>query len=114
MLGSVFKPLIWDTCTIPTSTYTPTFQLDRRIKMPATKEKQPTIYQLASESAKYLQSVVPEELRAPRVGIICGSGLGGLVETLEAAPQIAIPYSDIPEFPQSTGNSPINIYSKTC
>lgn len=67
--------------------------------MPATK---PTTFQLVTQSATYIQSIVPEELRNPKVGIICGSGLGGLVDTLEAAPQIAIPYSDIPEFPHST------------
>jgi hypothetical protein len=78
--------------------------------MPSTQARETTIFQLATEAASYIQSVVPEGLRAPRVGIICGSGLGGLVNTLEVAPQIAIPYSNIPEFPQSTGSSPSNFY----
>ena len=36
----------------------------------------------------------------PTVGIILGSGLGGLVDIIEAA--TAIPYGDIPNFPTST------------
>jgi purine-nucleoside phosphorylase len=35
----------------------------------------------------------------PRVGIICGSGLGHLAETVENAEKI--PYEDIPNFPVS-------------
>lgn len=37
---------------------------------------------------------------APRVGIILGSGLGGFASQVEDA--IAIPYAEIPHFPQST------------
>lgn len=37
----------------------------------------------------------------PQVGIVCGSGLGGLAEMLKD--QLVINYSDIPNFPQSTG-----------
>lgn len=36
----------------------------------------------------------------PRVGIILGTGLGGLAEDIKA--DAAIPYGDIPHFPQST------------
>jgi purine-nucleoside phosphorylase len=36
----------------------------------------------------------------PRIGMILGSGLGGLVDDLEDAD--FIPYTDIPEFPRST------------
>uniref|UniRef100_A0A3P9IMU5 Purine nucleoside phosphorylase n=1 Tax=Oryzias latipes TaxID=8090 RepID=A0A3P9IMU5_ORYLA len=36
----------------------------------------------------------------PRVGIVCGSGLGGLAEILKD--QVAFNYKDIPNFPQST------------
>uniref|UniRef100_H2LWB8 Purine nucleoside phosphorylase n=1 Tax=Oryzias latipes TaxID=8090 RepID=H2LWB8_ORYLA len=36
----------------------------------------------------------------PRVGIVCGSGLGGLAEMLKD--QVAFNYKDIPNFPQST------------
>lgn len=37
----------------------------------------------------------------PTVGIVCGSGLGGLAETIKD-PQV-FNYSDIPNFPRSTG-----------
>lgn len=37
----------------------------------------------------------------PIVAIVCGSGLGGLAEILKD-PQV-FSYSDIPNFPQSTG-----------
>ena len=37
----------------------------------------------------------------PKIGIVCGSGLGGLGDRLEKAE--IIPYSTIPNFPQSTG-----------
>lgn len=36
----------------------------------------------------------------PKIGIVCGSGLGGLGDRLEKAE--IIPYSTIPDFPQST------------
>lgn len=37
----------------------------------------------------------------PTVGIVCGSGLGGLADLLKD--QVAFNYKDIPNFPQSTG-----------
>lgn len=39
----------------------------------------------------------------PTVGIVCGSGLGGLADLLKD--QVAFNYKDIPNFPQSTGES---------
>jgi len=38
--------------------------------------------------------------RAPRLGIVLGSGLGGLADLLDDA--VAIPYAEIPGFPTST------------
>lgn len=38
----------------------------------------------------------------PRIGIVCGSGLGGLANLLKD--QVVFNYRDIPNFPQSTGN----------
>ena len=38
--------------------------------------------------------------RSPRLGIVLGSGLGGLADLLEDA--VAIPYAEIPGFPTST------------
>lgn len=37
----------------------------------------------------------------PLVAIVCGSGLGKIADMV--TDQIVVPYSDIPEFPQSTG-----------
>lgn len=49
------------------------------------------------ETAKFLQSKTNIK---PEIGIILGSGLGGLVNKIENS--IGIPYSDIPHFPVST------------
>uniref|UniRef100_A0A3B5QV62 Purine nucleoside phosphorylase n=1 Tax=Xiphophorus maculatus TaxID=8083 RepID=A0A3B5QV62_XIPMA len=42
----------------------------------------------------------------PTVGIVCGSGLGGLADLLKD--QVAFNYKDIPNFPQSTGHRPLS------
>ena len=40
----------------------------------------------------------------PKIGIVCGSGLGGLAENLDAdLPKDVISYKDIPNFPKTTG-----------
>ena len=62
------------------------------------------VYQKATEAANYLHTLLPDTLKVPKVAIICGSGLGGLANTLDSSPQIHINYADIPHFPQSTGN----------
>ncbi|KAK6349701.1 hypothetical protein TWF696_005980 [Orbilia brochopaga] len=54
------------------------------------------------ETAQFIQSRVPQDLAAPAIGVICGSGLGGLADTVESSPRVDIDYSDIPNFPQST------------
>ncbi|KAK9704044.1 Phosphorylase superfamily [Popillia japonica] len=54
-------------------------------------------YETLLQTAKYIQSHIPCE---PKVGIICGSGMGSLAEALEN--KIVIPYHDIPNFPVST------------
>jgi purine-nucleoside phosphorylase len=59
-------------------------------------------YILASQSAEYINSVLPSNIPPPEIGIICGSGLSGLVSTFHADPQISISYADIPHFPVST------------
>lgn len=38
----------------------------------------------------------------PRVLIICGSGLGGIADTLHPEPSLVVPYGEIPGFQQST------------
>lgn len=54
--------------------------------------------------AETIESIVarlPEALKRPRVGIVCGSGLSGLVESLRET--VLIPYETIPGFAKSTG-----------
>lgn len=54
-----------------------------------------------SQSVNYLKSVLPSQLQNVKVGIICGSGLGGLAATLEH-PIKEIEYKEIPNFALST------------
>jgi len=49
------------------------------------------------ESVEYIKGKIES---TPKVGIILGSGLGGLVEDIET--EITISYNDIPNFPVST------------
>ena len=42
------------------------------------------------------------DLAAPRLGIVLGSGLGGVVDLLEPQPRVVIPYGEIPHVPGST------------
>jgi purine-nucleoside phosphorylase len=42
------------------------------------------------------------QLAAPQLAIILGSGLGGVVDLLDAEPRIAIPYAEIPHIPPAT------------
>lgn len=61
------------------------------------------LYELATETAERLRTSLPTELRNPAVGIICGSGLGGLADAVHLAPKHEIDYSRIPHFPRPTG-----------
>jgi len=54
-----------------------------------------------AEAAKAAADAIRPRLRAaPRVGIILGSGLGGIANTIENA--VRIPYGDVPGFPTAT------------
>jgi hypothetical protein len=55
-------------------------------------------YERVQEIVEFIQKKVSIK---PEVGIICGSGLGGLAELI--VDKIVIPYVDIPHFPKSTG-----------
>lgn len=59
------------------------------------------------EAATYLQGSLPEELRRPKIAIICGSGLGRLAETVQESSKVEFDYAGIPHFPQSTGKGSI-------
>ena len=52
------------------------------------------------ESAEYIKSKIKS---TPEIGIILGTGLGGVVDGVEK--EIEIPYSEIPNFPSSTVDS---------
>jgi purine-nucleoside phosphorylase len=65
----------------------------------------PGVYQRATETAEYVRAKLPANLQNPKVAIVCGSGLGGLVDTIEPQPKVELAYGDIPNFPRSTGES---------
>jgi purine-nucleoside phosphorylase len=60
-------------------------------------------YQRASGSADFIRSKLPSHLQKPRVAIVCGSGLGGIADTVTADTKLEIDYHDIPNFPKTTG-----------
>jgi purine-nucleoside phosphorylase len=63
----------------------------------------PNAYVRATETAQYVRSQLPEALQNPKVAIVCGSGLGGLADTIEPSPKVELAYGSIPNFPKSTG-----------
>ncbi|CAO2649373.1 Nn.00g067580.m01.CDS01 [Neocucurbitaria sp. VM-36] len=62
----------------------------------------PNAYTRATETAQYVRSQLPACLQSPKLAIVCGSGLGGLADTIEPEPKIELAYGTIPNFPQST------------
>jgi len=64
-----------------------------------------TLFARATETAQSLQSELPEELRTPKVAIVCGSGLGGLQHTINPGVKFEKPYAEIPNWAKSTGTS---------
>jgi purine-nucleoside phosphorylase len=61
------------------------------------EERMITHPQPYAEAARYVQS---QTALQPRVGVVLGSGMGGLADMIEG--QVSIPYKDIPGWPQST------------
>ena len=55
-----------------------------------------------------LAGLLPAHLRGPRVGIVCGSGLGTLAESITE--RVIVPYSALEGFGQSTGVSSTRIW----
>ncbi|KAJ7725070.1 nucleoside phosphorylase domain-containing protein [Mycena metata] len=47
-----------------------------------------------------IKSLLPEPLQKPRVGLVCGSGLAGIVDCIRGT--VIVPYSKIPGFQEST------------
>ncbi|KAJ9057367.1 hypothetical protein DSO57_1023358 [Entomophthora muscae] len=66
-----------------------------------------TTTQIAAATA-YIKGLLPQGQEV-QVCIVCGSGLGGLADTLENT--TTIKYSDIPHFATSTGKYSIYPYS---
>ena len=61
-------------------------------------------YEEITTIAEYLKERLKEAAITPDVGIICGSGLGGLGDNLdEDRPKVTFPYNEIPSFPKTTG-----------
>ncbi|KAL8830438.1 MAG: hypothetical protein Q9191_001436 [Dirinaria sp. TL-2023a] len=60
------------------------------------------IRQNVAKALDFVQAQLLPELQKPSVGIICGSGLGGLANTVLPHPRVEINYAEIPFFPQST------------
>jgi len=57
-----------------------------------------TYYDQVTEAAAFLR--VMFDALAPRIGIVLGSGLGAVADAV--APEVTVPYREIPHFPQST------------
>ncbi len=57
-----------------------------------------TYFDQVSEAAVYLRGKLGALV--PRLGIVLGSGLGAVADAVEGA--VAVPYAEIPHFPQST------------
>ena len=62
-----------------------------------------TAFTRAKQTVDFLRLKLPAPLAKPRVAIICGSGLGGLADTVDAGGREEWNYKDVPGFPQSTG-----------
>ncbi|TQB67580.1 hypothetical protein MPDQ_005193 [Monascus purpureus] len=61
-----------------------------------------SLLEQAQEAVSYLSQRLPTPLQKPRVAIVCGSGLGGLADTIYDMPKAEYDYSSIPHFPHLT------------
>lgn len=62
-----------------------------------------SLFARSLETAAVIRKELPESLQYPKIAIVCGSGLGGLADTIESQPRHEISYGNIPGFPVSTG-----------
>ncbi|KAF2434660.1 hypothetical protein EJ08DRAFT_425375 [Tothia fuscella] len=65
-------------------------------------EPLPGLYERVQATAEHLRKSLASELQYPKVAIVCGSGLGGLADTINPEPRVEIPYKDVPGFAVST------------
>ena len=72
--------------------------------MAATTFTPDSIVSAARETVSFISTKLAEypQLASPNFGIICGSGLGGLADSIAPTPRVAIEYADIPGFTAST------------
>ena len=56
-----------------------------------------------AKALDFVRAQLIPELQNPSVGIVCGSGLGGLADNVLPHPRHEIQYADVPHFPHSTG-----------
>lgn len=62
-----------------------------------------SILEKTQEAVGSLTNRLPQSLQRPLVAIVCGSGLSGLADTIQADPRVEYDYASIPHFPQPTG-----------
>ena len=58
-------------------------------------------FETIPSTVEAIRSQLPDGLKNPRVGIVCGSGLSGLAASMKEVVEVA--YDDIPGFEKSTG-----------
>lgn len=58
------------------------------------------------EVTSIAENLLSRTKHRPKIGIVCGSGLGGLGDEVQDAD--IFPYNEIPTFPVSTGRSRLN------
>ncbi|KAL4912282.1 nucleoside phosphorylase domain-containing protein [Aspergillus aurantiobrunneus] len=62
----------------------------------------PSASEKTNEAFNFIKRFLPKSVQSPRVAIVCGSGLGGLANTIDSELRVEIDYSDIPYFPHLT------------
>lgn len=65
-----------------------------------------TSYDAAARAAQSIKTSLPDQLQRPHIGIVCGSGLGGLQHTViqaTDAPRYELAYERVPGMPVPSG-----------
>jgi purine-nucleoside phosphorylase len=64
-----------------------------------------TTMDMYAETTNFLRARLPKTLHKPMVAIICGSGLGGLADTVQEEGKVELDYALIPHFSRSLGKT---------